>query len=91
MSYHVRTRLTREKALEAWTTAAAEVGSRLLGMRWVNHQVKRPAVAESNGGEVTHVARCQTADAKGLGERDNRRIDEAQAEIGKASIHFHRT
>jgi hypothetical protein len=57
----------------------------------MNHQVERPAVPTSNGAEVTHVARCQATDAERLGERYNRPIDETQAQIGEASVHFHRT
>ncbi len=57
----------------------------------MNHQVERPAVAESNGGEVTHVARREAAYAERLGQRYDRTVDEAQAEIREAPVHFHRT
>ena len=57
----------------------------------MNHQVERAAVAKSNSGEMTHVARRQATDAERLGERYNRPIDEVQAKIREASIHFHRT
>jgi hypothetical protein len=56
----------------------------------MNHQVERPAVPTSNGAEVTHVARCQATAAERL-EHHNRLIDEAQAKIREASVHFHRT
>jgi hypothetical protein len=45
---------------------------------------------ESNGSEMTHVAGCQTPDAKHLGQRYDRTIDKAQAEICESSVHFHR-
>ena len=57
----------------------------------MNHQLKRAAVAESNGCEVAHVARGQTTDAERLGERHDRTIHEAKAEIRVAPIHIHRS
>jgi hypothetical protein len=56
----------------------------------MNHQLERASIAESNSREVTHVARGQTTNAKRLGERHDRTIDETKAEIREASIHFHR-
>ena len=56
----------------------------------MNDQVEGAAVAESKGCEVTQIARCQTTDAERLGERHDRTIDEAHAEIREASVHFHR-
>jgi hypothetical protein len=35
----------------------------------MDDQVKRLTVAESNGGEVTHIARREASDAERLGER----------------------
>ena len=72
-------------------TVAAEVGSGLIGIRWMNHEVERPAVPESNGSEVTHVARCQPTDAERLGQRHDRSVNEAHAKIREASVHLHRT
>ena len=63
----------------------------MVGIRRMNHQIKRAAVTQSNGGKVTHVARGQSTDAERLGKRYDRTIDEAQAQIREASIHFHRT
>ncbi len=65
--------------------------SGLVGIGRTNHQLEGAAVTQSNGCEVTHVARGQTTDAERLGERYNRPIDEAQANIREASVHFHRT
>jgi len=64
--------------------------SGIVGIRRMNHQLERTAVAESNGREVTHIARGQTMDAERFGERHDRTIDEAEAEIREASVHFHR-
>ena len=63
----------------------------MVGIRRLNHQVERAAVMQSNGGEVTHVARGQSTDPERLGKRYDRTIDEAQAQIREASVHFHRT
>jgi len=57
----------------------------------MDDEVERAAVTQSDGDKVTQVARRQTTDAERLGERYDRTIDEAQAEIGEALIHFHRT
>jgi len=57
----------------------------------MNHQVECAAVAQPNGGKVTHVARREAADAKRLRERHHRTIHQAEAEISEASVHFHRT
>jgi len=57
----------------------------------MNHQVECAAVTEPNGGEVTHVARREAADAKRLRERHHRTIHQTEAEISEASVHFHRT
>ena len=65
--------------------------SGLVGIGRTNHQLEGAAVTQSNGCEVTHVARGQTTDAERLGERYNRPIDEAQAKIREASVHLHRT
>lgn len=42
------------------------------------------ATGESNGSEVAHVARREPVDAKQLGQRHDRTIDEAQTEIREA-------
>jgi len=68
----------------------ADCESGIVGVRRMNHQFERAAVAESNGCEVTHAARSQTTDAERLGERHDRAVHEAQAEIREASVHFHR-
>ena len=52
---------------------------------------ERAAVTQSDGGKVPQVARRQTTDVKSLGECHDRAVDEAQAEIAEASVHFHRT
>jgi len=57
----------------------------------MNDELERPAVPQSDGGEMTHIARGQTADAERLGQRNDRSVNEAQAEIRKTSIDFHRT
>jgi hypothetical protein len=57
----------------------------------MNHHSKRAPAAESNDCEVMHVARCQATHAEQLGERYDRAIHEAQAEIRETSVHFHRT
>jgi hypothetical protein len=64
--------------------------SGIVGIRRKNHQLERAAVAESKGGEVTHVARRQTTDAERLGKGHDRAIDEAQVQIREASVDFHR-
>jgi len=63
----------------------------MVGIRRMNHQVERAAVTQSNGGEVTDVTRGQSTDAERLGKRYDRTIDEPQAQIREASVHFHRT
>ena len=40
---------------------------------------------------MTHIARRQPTDVKRLGERNDRTVDEAQAEVREASVYFHRT
>jgi len=55
----------------------------------MNNQLERTSVAESNSREVTHVACCQTMDAEHLGERHDRTIHQAEAEIGETPVHFH--
>lgn len=57
----------------------------------MNHQFKRASVTQSNGREVTQIARGQTTNAERLGERHDRTIDEAKAETPEASVHIHRT
>src|SRR5258705_288620 len=47
------------------------------------------AVAQSNGGKVSHIARQHAADAEILGEHDNRRVHEAQTEIPVPVVHDH--
>lgn len=56
----------------------------------MNHQFERPAVAEPNRREVTHIARRETPDAKRLGERHYRGVDEAKAEFREATVNSHR-
>jgi len=56
----------------------------------MNDQLKRASVTQSNSREVTDVACGQTTDTERFGKRDDRTIDEAQAEIREASVHFHR-
>ena len=41
-------------------------------VRRMHDQLERPAVTESNGGEMTHVARGQSTDAERLGQRHDR-------------------
>lgn len=57
----------------------------------MNHQLESAAVAETNGREVPHVARCEPPNAEQLRKRHDRAIDQAESEIGKAPIHLHRT
>ena len=56
----------------------------------MNDQLEGAAVAQSNGREVTHVARRQPANTERFGERHNRAIDEAKTKIPEASVHIHR-
>ena len=56
----------------------------------MNDQFERAAVTPPNGSKVTHFPRDQTTDAERLSQRHDRSIDEAEAEIREASIHFHR-
>ena len=69
----------------------ADSESQVVGHGRMNHQFKRVSVTQSNGREVTHIARGQTTNAERLGERHDRTIDEAKAEIPEASVHIHRT
>lgn len=57
----------------------------------MKHQVKCPAVAKSNSGEVARVVRGQATDAERPAERHNRRIDEPRAKIREAPVDFDRT
>jgi hypothetical protein len=43
--------------------------SGLVEIRRVNRELERPAVTQSNCGEVAHVARRETTNAEGLRER----------------------
>lgn len=56
----------------------------------MHDQLEPSATSESNGGEVMHVARREPMDAKRLGQRHHRCVDEAQTEIREASVHLHR-
>jgi hypothetical protein len=56
----------------------------------MNDQVEGAAVAESNRSEVANIAGCQATDTEPLGERHDRRVHQAEAEIGEASVDFHR-
>ena len=56
----------------------------------MHDQVKRLTIPESNGREVTHIARREASDAKRLGERHDRSVNQPQAEFGETAIHFHR-
>ena len=57
----------------------------------MHDQLEPAATGESNGGEVAHVARREPVDAKRLGQRHDRAVNKAQAEIRDASVHVHRT
>ena len=57
----------------------------------MNDEVEGTTITESDGGEVAHVACCQTTNADRLGERDDGTIDETEAKICEASIHIHHT
>lgn len=50
----------------------------------VHDHLEPAAAGESNGSEVAHVARREPVDAKQLGQRHDRTIDEAQTEIREA-------
>lgn len=76
---------------KTWPQFPMDVGSRLIGIRRVNHQLERATVTESYGREMTHVSRGQPTNPERFGEGHDGSIDESQAEVGKASIHFHRT
>ena len=65
--------------------------SGLVGICRLNDEIERPAVPQSDGGEMTHIARGQTADAERFGHRNDRSVNEAQAEIREASVDSHRT
>jgi len=55
----------------------------------MHYQLERAAIVKSNSGEVTHVARCQPADAERFNERHDRAVHETEVEIGEQSVHFH--
>lgn len=57
----------------------------------MHDQLEPEATSESNDGEVPHVARRKPVNAKRLGQRHDRAVNEAQAEICEAAVHFHRT
>jgi len=57
----------------------------------MHDQLEPATTCESNGGEVTHVAGRDSIDAEGFGQGDDRRVDEAKAEIGEPSVHVDRT
>ena len=42
----------------------------------MHNQVKRMTIPESNGGEVTHIARDKATDAERLGERHDRSVNQ---------------
>jgi hypothetical protein len=56
----------------------------------MNDQVEGAAVAESNRSEVANIAGCQAPDTEPLGERHDRGVHQAEAEIGEAFVDFHR-
>jgi hypothetical protein len=66
--------------------APHEPGS--VGIFRMHHQLERASVAKWNRREVTHVACCQTMNAERLGERHDRTIDKAQAEICRTSVYL---
>lgn len=57
----------------------------------MHDQLEPAAASEPNGCEVAHVTCREPMDAERLGQRHNRCVDEAEAEIREASVHGHRT
>ena len=55
----------------------------------MNDQLERTPVAESDHGEVSHVAGGQTPESQLIGEGDDRRIHEAKAQLGIALVNRH--
>ena len=49
--------------------ALENCASPAVGVTWMNHEVEGAAVEESNGREMTHIARGQPTDTERLGER----------------------
>ena len=62
-----------------------------IGIVRVHDELERASVEQPHGGEVSNVSRRKATNAEIFREHDDRRVDEAQAEIAVPPVDIHRS